>query len=520
MVAQANFPKHMMASFEAAKRGKITSGEVETMASKLVKDIAESADGVAVISQAAKSLAEFLAPYASDEGERAALKTFANGALWKFKDLARLVASMAEQLGRNSEPLFMAAASLVADDNKVTVGESRDLHKLANKMVAEAEDPGTVAMGIKKIIGQLVEVLQPPAKTAQDVMERTVRAMDKAMGADPMRPGELSPYGEFAQEIQLCLQSMGGRMLGNRDQMHVVAAVEKEFQALARAMTPAQNAVQVQMGEASAADPEQLAAKQAELGQAMIDFVARQSGFGESAGLEQSAKDKVIDTLYKVALGKMCAPGGEAAMRAELQQVDREQLAEALQNPERVKDMGMGDGYIYTSVNYAKAQTEMLALVAEIVNGGGDGDRYAAQIDAVMARVEARLQRLDTVDDDRITEAEIRPFQAAMEQATANMGANEPAQGGGDEVAQARALITEDQRIDMIIGQGMQKIADSGSDADSVTVAQLMQGARQALVEMIQWLTHPAGGIDGFIGNIYAKSYLPDALFEAVSRGS
>lgn len=151
--------------------------------------------------------------------------------------------------------------------------------------------------------------------------------------------------------------------------------------------------------------------------------------------------------------------------------------------------------------------------------------RFPAPVERAVANVakklDQRIQGLDSNRDGKITEAEFAPFMRAFEQASARgdqgWGSAPPARTGMREQLDAsRATMTDAERLDMVIAQGLQKLPQ---DASTIAVKDLKKFSRQALNELTQQATtRPDGGLMSGLGFLMAATILPDEIFNAAMR--
>lgn len=217
-------PTNLNASLKAAVRdGEVTQQEAAKLTAAALKDLIKSDDQAATLKLAAENLSRFLEPFRARDSQEEGGVWLGRTVRYEVEDLVNKLTRAAEELTALTMNPFEVAMGMVLEDGKLSAYEAKDLGKLAQKLVDEADDPAAAAQAARRSLLQLESLFAQSVTfgmggpTRDDVLTKTsskhLATLNAflgtaiAKGLDGAPNETVSPHSEFAEGIQQILDA-------------------------------------------------------------------------------------------------------------------------------------------------------------------------------------------------------------------------------------------------------------------------------------------------------------------------
>lgn len=224
----------------AAADGVVTKPEFKGLTMAMIKDLANSPDGARSLQKMTDRVLAFLQPFGQPGGPRLSCPELKGDLELLAKDLGESVEEIKTAAGGAFD---MAIGLAMYKDHHITVSESRELARMARKLVLKSEDPAATAGAFKKGLDQVLMVIGMSEMAGMDdiasaTATKNLMNIEKflataaAKGPELQDVGKLSPDSPFALAVKEAFEGDDSVMAMNFFGAMVLApAVDQELKA-------------------------------------------------------------------------------------------------------------------------------------------------------------------------------------------------------------------------------------------------------------------------------------------------
>lgn len=132
---------------QASVDGRIDRKEFRSFSTAIIRDLAQSPNAKDSLHQATKNLLQYLDKFGAE-----GLMPTRPGTDKEIHNLAEGLYELANNLEKTAKDTFGAAMGISLQDGKITIIESKELGKLAEKLVKDSADPEATALQLREVV--------------------------------------------------------------------------------------------------------------------------------------------------------------------------------------------------------------------------------------------------------------------------------------------------------------------------------------------------------------------------------